>query len=139
MKRLTQRNQRGNGLVEAALALLVFMSMLLCVFDFAQVLYLHQSITERVREALRYGIVNSYDATAIQNYVLYGQPTQPAGASPYFSLTSNMVSVQRVDAGTSEDRIVITVSNFPYVFLSPYIAGNKTGAAITEALPYEYQ
>ena len=136
----TLRNkERGNLLVESALVLLAFVLIVISVFDFGQVLYLHQAITERVRSALRYGIVNSYDSTAIQNYVIYGQPAPPASAPRNYSLTTAMVSVQRADAGTSDDRVTITVSNYPYLFLSPFIAGARTGSPIVESLPYEGQ
>lgn len=135
MKTSGKSRERGSVLVETALVLIVFLWMLLSIFDFGQVLFLHQAITERIREALRYGIVNSYSATSIQNYVLYGQPS--AGVQADYSLTPAMVSVQRLDAGTSEDRVTITVSGYPYVFITPLIAGQRTGAAITETLPYE--
>lgn len=126
-------------MVETALVMLVFMLLLIGLFDFAQVLYVHQGVTERARTGLRYGIVNTYDATAIKNVVIYGDPSAPTGSSAWFNLTSDMVAVERDDAGTSEDRIKITVSNYPYIFLSPYIAGSKTGAPIVEALSYEGQ
>lgn len=134
-----RKSERGSTMVECSLVLIVFLMMLIGIFDFGQALYLHTGITERVREALRWGVVNSYDQTAIQNYVLYGQTTQPQGASTFFSLTPSMVTVERDDAGTSDDRIVIKVSNYQYQFLSPYIAGTKTGQTIVEALPYEGQ
>lgn len=130
-------NQRGSSLVETSLVLIVFISMLLGIFDFGQVLFLHQSITEHIRDGLRYGVVNTFDATAIQNVVRFGQAVPPDGAAPYFGLTPAMVSVQRLDSGTNDDRIVITVSNYPYLFVSPFIAGARTGGVIAGTLPYE--
>jgi hypothetical protein len=135
----SKNKERGNLLLESALVLLAFFLIVISVFDFGQVLYLHEGITERVRAALRYGTVNSYDGTAIQNYVIYGQPAPPPSANPDFSLTPAMVSVQRADAGTTDDRVTITVSNYPYLFLSPFIAGARTGSPIVESLPYEGQ
>ena len=132
-----RNKERGSLLVESALVLLAFVLIVVSVFDFGQVLFLHQSITERVRAALRYGTVNSYDGAAIQNYVIYGQPAPPASASPDFSLTPAMVSVQRAEAGTTDDRVTITVSNYPYLFLSPFIAGARAGSPVVESLPYE--
>ena len=139
MERPRKSKQRGSLMVESALVMLVFMTLLISLFDFSQVLYVHQGITERVRTGLRYGIVNTYDATAIKNYVIYGDPAAPSGSSAWFNLTSDMVAVERDDAGTSDDRIKITVSNYPYIFLSPFIAGSRTGSPIMETLPYEGQ
>ena len=138
---MTQKNkrERGSAMVEGALVVIVFLTMLLAVFDFGQVLFLHATITERVRSALRWGVVNTYDATAIQNYVLYGQSTAPQQGAALFSMTPSMVSVQRLGSGTTADRVVVTVSSYNYKFLLPYIAGTKTGATIVEVLPYEGQ
>lgn len=133
------RKERGNVMVESALVLVVFVAMLVGIFDVGQIFYLHQSITERVRAALRYGIVNSYDPAAIQNYVLYDQPTAVSGASTFFSLTPSMVSVERDNAGTTDDRITVTVSKYSLVFMSPFIAGTITGWPIAQTLPYEAQ
>jgi TadE-like protein len=132
-----KRGERGSTFVESALVLVVFLVMLISTFDVGQVLFLHQSITERIRAALRYGVVNKYDATAITDYILYGQPNAPASGSTFFSLTPDMVSVQRLDAGTADDRVVITVKNYPYEFLTPFLAGKQKGAPIIESLPYE--
>ena len=57
----------------------------------------------------------TYTQTAIRNYVLYGQTTS-----------------------TSDDRIV-TVGNYPNLFLSPYLTIRDTGLPIAEALPDEGQ
>ena len=124
-------------MVETSLILMVFLLMVFSIFDFGQVLFLHQSITERVRDALRYGTVNRYDADAIRNYVMYGTAAPVAGAVASYSLTADMVTVQRSDAGSSGDRITITVQNYPFVFISPLVAGQKSGAAIIQTLPYE--
>jgi hypothetical protein len=127
---------RGSTLVETALILVVFMMMVIGIVDFAQVLFTHVSLVERVREGLRYGVI-TYDAAAIQNIVLYGTASPPQGATPSFNLTANMVSVSRMDANAAEDRVVITLSNYPIQFFTPYIATKTTGKTIVEAQSME--
>jgi len=124
-----RRRERGSAMVETTLTLLIFITMLVGIGDLAQVLVIHQSLVERVRTALRYGVI-TYDPTAIQNMVLYGAATPPDGATPVFNLTSSMVQVSRFDDKTSEDRVVITLSNYPVEFFSPFIAGRVTGRPI---------
>ena len=131
--------QKGSVLLESALTLLLFFSIFIAICDFGQFLFLHQTLVELVRGALRYGSVNQYDATAIQNMVLYGQPQQPAGASPVFQLTPSMVTVSRQDAGTTDDRIVVTVANYSFDMLTPFIANRVQGIPISNSLTYEYQ
>lgn len=134
-----RRRQKGSVLVESALTLLLFFSLFIAICDFGQFMFLHQTLVERVRAALRYGSVNPYDATAIQNMVLYGQPQQPSGATPVFQLTPSMVAVTRQDAGTSDDRIIVTVSNYSFDLFTPLIASRVQGIPISNSLTYEYQ
>ena len=131
-----QDPRRGSALVESALVLLVALALLIGIGDLAQVLFVHQSLVERVREGLRYGVI-TYDASAIQNIVLYGTATPANGATPSFNLTSSMVQVSRYDVKASEDRVVITVSNYPIEFFSPWIAGRLVGKPIVAFQPME--
>ncbi len=79
----TQR-ERGSALVEGALICTMFFYMLLGAMDFGQFLYIHQTLTERARAGVRYGIVNNpTDSTSIQNVVLYGQAS--GGVRPHHS------------------------------------------------------
>ena len=48
-----------------------------------------------------------------------------------------MVSVSRQDATFNEDRIVVTISNYPFTFFTPLIAGVYQAKPIVAALPYE--
>lgn len=127
---------RGSAMVETSLVLIVFLMMLIGIADIGQMLFLHVSLVERVREGLRYGVI-TYDTTAIQNIVLYGTASPPDGATPSFNLTASMVNVSRMDAKTPEDRIVITLSNYPIQWFSPYIATKTTGKPIVEAQAME--
>ena len=128
--------RRGSALVESALVVLVFLALMIGIGDLGQVLFIQQSLVERIRQGLRYGVI-TYDATAIQKIVLYGTATPSDGATPSFNLTSSMVQVSRYDAKAPEDRVVITVSNYPIEFFSPWIAGRLTGRPIVGVQPME--
>ena len=72
-------------MVEATLVLLVFFALLLGVIDCGQVLFAHQSLVERVRTAVRWGVVHPWDsADPIVNLVLYNQADAPRGDTPAF-------------------------------------------------------
>src|SRR5579863_1957615 len=82
-----KKRERGSAIVEGSLILLILLSMLVAIVDFGQFLFIHQTLTERAREAVRYGVVNDpTDTTSIQNVVLYGQasggsiPAQPSNS-----------------------------------------------------------
>ena len=139
-----KNNRRGQALLEGALVTLVFLVLFIGIFDVSQVLFVHQSLVERARNAVRYGVVRPYDADAIQNMVLYGQPgtlgeeeDDEGPARGFLGLTASMVSVSRQDATFNEDRIVVTISNYPFTFFTPFIAGIYQAKPIVASLPYE--
>jgi hypothetical protein len=123
-------------MVETSLILIVFLMMLIGIVDVGQILFIHVSLVERMREGLRYGVI-TYDVTAIKNIVLYGTASPADGATPSFNLATSMVDVSRMDAKTAEDRIVITLSNYPIQWFTPYIATKTTGKPIVEAQAME--
>jgi hypothetical protein len=127
----------GNALLESALVLSIAIYIFVGIADFAQFLFIHQSLVERTNDAVRWAIVNPYDPTAISNMVMYQQATPPQQATPAFGLTSQMIVVERIGAGLPEDRIKVTVKDYPFVFLSPLIAGAVKGLPIQAAMPYE--
>lgn len=127
--------KRGQAIVEGALVTLVLAAVLIFIFDLGLVLFIHQTFATRVRSAVRYGVVNTYDETAIKNMVLYGQPT--AGTTGVFGLKREMVNVTPPGVGTNDQRIVVTISGYPYRFFSPWIAGDFKGRSISASLPLE--
>ncbi len=125
---------RGHVLMEASFCLVSVFSLLIAAFDFGQFLYIHQALVERARTGARWGAINSpNDLTAIQNMVLYDAPT--GSGAGYFGLTSSMVQVTKPDAANNNARIVIFITDYPYVIYSPFIAGSYRGPNITIAVP----
>ena len=124
------KNERGQSMVEATLVLLVFFTLLLGVIDCCQVLFAHQSLVERVRSAVRWGVVHPWNqetgGEAIVNLVLYNQTEAPAGGSiPFLGLQPENVVV-RHQAPTPErpddETLGVTIVNFRSQFFSPWIA-----------------
>ena len=48
-----------------------------------------------------------------------------------------MITVTRQDATFSSDRIVVTVSGYPFTFFTPFIAAVHSGKPIRATIPYE--
>jgi Flp pilus assembly protein TadG len=129
-----RRNQRGSALTELSLIFIVVLSMLVGALDFGQFLFIHNSLTERAREGVRYGVTTSpIDTTGVQNMVMYGTTT--AGTTASFGLTSSMVVVSTSGSGTDDYRLSVLVTNYPYTIFSPWIAGSYTGPNILAELP----
>jgi Flp pilus assembly protein TadG len=138
VKDLARQRSRGSALVEASLVTMVVMSLLLSIFEFGYIMFAHHTLLHQARVAARYGAVNPSDLTAVQNMVLYSQTSVPSG-QPHgrFGLTPSMVNVVRSDTGTTQDRIVITISNYTYTLILPFLAGSFTGRPIAVGIPVE--
>jgi len=133
-----RKGRRGQSLVESTFIALVFLATLLGIFDVGQILFIHQTFVERARNAARSSVVNAYDPAVVRNLVLYNQATVPEGSTTGFmGLTAEMVNVTRADAGTNEDRLVITISSYPYRFFSPLISKMFYSRPVVVSLPIE--
>jgi Flp pilus assembly protein TadG len=128
MKRAqTNITQRGQTLVESTLVMLAFFALLFAVVDCGQVLVAHQALVERVRAAVRWGVVRSWDGTGdqIANLVLYNQSEEPRMATDgYLGLTRDNVQVRYqppTAARPDDETLSVAVVNYSYRFMSPWI------------------
>ena len=146
------RRQRGQALVESVLTLTAFLAIFLGMIEVGEILYIHQTLVERTRSAVRWGAVNVWDdtnsPTQITNMVLYGTTTPADSSTPIFGLTANNVSVSRPEPDYSAaDRIVVAVSGYTLTFFTNAIvqmsggstssSAQFTGLTIQQSQPYE--
>src|SRR6185436_4569854 len=127
-------------LVEGSLIMLVFVVVLIGIADFGQFLYLHQSLTERVRAAARYGAVHTYSnsGSAIKKVAVYNDAAAADGAAPLVpNLTTDMVTATLDDAGTDSARITVTITSYPFNFISPYMSKDTFYRTVLATEPYE--
>jgi hypothetical protein len=134
--RRVTNGQRGSTLVESSLCLLLFLTIAIGILDCGRVLFLQAALTDRVRGALRYGVLHADDLVAVENVVLWGRPVEQL-SPPSFGLTRAVVDVVRSSPGTTDDRITITVSGHQIRLLTPGIAGLVTGRRISASMPVE--
>jgi hypothetical protein len=86
-------SSRGQSLVETTLILAAFMGLILGMVGVGQMLFVRQALAERAQDAARWGAVNTYDAPAIRNLVLYGTATPTDGATAFGGLAPAEVVV----------------------------------------------
>jgi Flp pilus assembly protein TadG len=130
MKQNTNRKRRaGTAIIEAALTLGLYCSIVFSIFDYGFVMYMHQTVAYRVSAAARYGALNPTDTTGIRNYVLYNQPTG-TGAG-LFGITTSNVTASRIGSGTTADRVIVTVTGFHYPMIAPGLSGTAKPIAVT--------
>jgi Flp pilus assembly protein TadG len=141
-KRVQSRvRQRGQSMLEGALVLTVLLATLLGVLDFGQILFVHQTLTERARGAARYASLNPGDVIGARNLVVFGKVVAPAGADEttrgFWGLTTAMVTVTRNHPDTNEDEMVVAISGYPFQYFSPWLASSVRGRTIIAASPVE--
>jgi TadE-like protein len=135
---MRRRARKGSTLVESAIVLVLFLVLLIGILDAGQVLFLHNFLDERVRSAVRYAAVHTYDVNAIKNFAAYNDPVGPPGGGPgLFGLDPGMVQVARYDFGTPNARIEVSVTTFSMHFLSPWLAGTFTPRPFRASMPIE--
>jgi len=136
IKTQSRTRQRGQALVESALVMLVFFPVLIGILDFGQFLYFHQSLTERARAGARYGAVHTLgDGTEAVNVAIYNDPAGAGGGATALlpcivtSCTANdgstvqaTVTATVSNAGTDDSRVTVTISNYPFNFLTPFMS-----------------
>ena len=145
MRQKNRNHKRaGHAMLESAMMLSVILSVLIGAFDFGQILFTRQMLVERVRIALRWGIVNAYDETKVKNMVRYGQSTTPNGTPvSYLGLTSAQVSVVKTNGTTADPndlRLTISIIDYQYKLFTPKIAKTFTdNYAVVESSPIVYR
>lgn len=132
--------RRGSTILEFGLIYTLFLFVLIATIDFGQVLFMHQTLTERARAAIRYGATRPFnDATIaeIQNMVLFGS-TVGSDSTGTFGVSRSSVEVTRAIGGVGlPDRLTVSVNGYRFVFFTPLIAGQQTGKPIVITLPIE--
>jgi hypothetical protein len=121
--------------------------MLLGVIDCGQVLFAHQSLVERVREAVRWGVVHPWNqqngGDTIVNLILYNQTEAPRGiAASFLGLRPENVVVRHQPATPDrpdDETLRVTIVNFQSQFFSPWIAQkviSPRAVSITSPMAY---
>ena len=125
-------------MLESALILLLFVTTCIAVVDFAQLLWIHQALSEQVRNAGQWAMVRPSATTEqIQNMVMYRDPA--AGTNAFLGLTRANVQVTPT-AGTTADpndrRLRLAIVNYQYRIFTPGIARNfVNNTAIIQTVP----
>src|SRR6266851_4596326 len=143
-KQARTKRCRGAAVVETALILTTAISMILFIVDMGRILLWQQFIAERARVGARNAVVNNWDSTAVQNYVVYGSTTAPdsQNGTPagFLGLLPSQVTLTKVaDSGIGDGRYQVQVSGVPIVTWIPYMSGQYTLPAVTATMPVQSQ
>ena len=125
------RRERGQSLVETALVLVAFLTLLLGMGFAGQSLFIKQTLTQRTEEAARWGAVNRYDVNAIRSLVLYGTTNSEGNSDGFDGLTASDVVVSNPDCPGPDCRITVAIPRHGIRSVEPAASAQFTGAAVS--------
>jgi Flp pilus assembly protein TadG len=137
---LRSQKQKGNAFVETALVLGVFVFVLIGIVDFAQILHVHQSLFERVRNVARTAAIKGLTEAQIRDLIVYGRLISSGSGRPssgFMGMRPENVTVQILDRTYNEQRLVVDVKGVPVLILSPLITGQGKNLPIQITVPLE--
>jgi Flp pilus assembly protein TadG len=136
-----KKSQRGAALVETALVFTAALAMILFIVDMGRILLTQQYISERAQAAVRSAVVNNWDSTSVQNYVVYGSTTAPdGGGAGLMGLTTSEVTFNTIaDSGIGDGRYQVIVQGVPMFTWIPYMAGKYNAPTVTATAPVQSQ
>jgi Flp pilus assembly protein TadG len=125
MKRNANRKarQKGSIFIEFALSSLVLFAVFTGAFEFGYAFYAYNTLVNAVREGARYASLKPYDSasstpssafnTAVQNMVVYSNPSPPNGSAPILrGLSASSVNLSVVANGGAPSQMTVSISNF---------------------------
>ncbi|HZS52396.1 MAG TPA: TadE family protein [Bryobacterales bacterium] len=122
-------------MVETALILAAALITFIGIIDVGSVLFRLQGLVERARAGARYAVVNSFDATKIQNVVVFGNSA--GNGNPLLGLQPGFVTANLIDLGDGNEKVQVIISGYTFNFFTPYIAGSKTFPTVEADLTTE--
>jgi Flp pilus assembly protein TadG len=155
-----KRSRKGATLVEFAIAILLFMVLMAGILDWSLTFFIHQTLTWRVSEAVRYGavygigtldpatltaVLDNNRVAQVKNKVLCGTLTC-SGSSGIFGITAADVAVSMTTIPdtqiytlnpVSRPHVVVTVSNYRISQFTPSFGRRFQGQPITVGRPQE--
>lgn len=117
-----KETERGNTLVEFAIAATVFLTVMFAVLEFGRALWVHNALSDAARRGARYAVVHpASDSAAVKNVVVYGDPA--GGSNPLVSnLTTSNVNVAYSGFGLSEGTVTVSITNYQFQFVLPMVS-----------------
>lgn len=152
MALLSNRN-KGQTLVEFALAIVVILVLLFGVIDLSMAFHFHQKIVYQTNEAARFGSI--YGASSgtqlnlIRNIVRCGAPVTTCASYNIPGINAATITINRIpiaerglyDAEPSplptRSHVVVRVQNFQYRFFTPFVSRLFTTPEIRVSHPME--
>lgn len=119
-------NERGATLVEFAIGVTVFVTVMFAVLEFGRALWVHNALTDAARRGARYAALHtSADAANVRNVVVYGNEAG-SGQPMLNNLTTANVEVDYNGFGLNAGTVSVSITNYQFQFVIPIVGTTIT-------------
>ena len=140
-----RNSQKGQTLVEFALAAMLFLTLLFGIIEFGRALWTWNTIAQATRAGARFAITSDpTNDTAIKNWVVYHNAAGTGGPVLNGLTTTNVQVVFRKNTGTdmsanryNSDMVQVGITGYTFDFIVPLYGGSITLPPFTTTLPVE--
>lgn len=131
--------RRALAILEMALLLSLFLIFWFAICDWGIAYFVHESVVEKATAAVRWAVVNTYDAAKLKNIFLYDDANADGCASTWFSTRSlnpaTDIVISRDGVGTRQERVTLTVRGYQWVRFTPFLRGTYVAGPVQVSLP----
>jgi Flp pilus assembly protein TadG len=121
-RNISKNHQRGSTLVEFAIGVTVFLTVMFSVIEFGRALWVHNALADAARRGARYAVVNTAaSSAAVKNIVVYGDAA--GGATPLVNnLSPANVTVTYSNFGLADGTATVSITNYQFQFVLPLVS-----------------
>jgi len=130
-------NERGSTLVEFAIGVTVFATVMFAVLEFGRALWVHNALSDAARRGARYAVLNNAgSADQVKNIVVYGNAAG-TGQPMLNDLTTANVNVVYNNFGLNDGTVSVSITGYQFQFVIPIIGKTITMPSYTTTLSAE--
>ena len=130
-------NERGSTLVEFAIGVTVFVTVMFAVLEFGRALWVHNALSDAARRGARYAVLNNAgSADQVKNIVVYGNAAG-TGQPMLNNLTTANVNVVYNNFGLNDGTVSVSITGYQFQFVIPVVGTTITMPGYTTTLSAE--
>jgi len=121
-----RENERGATLVEFAIGVTVFATVMFAVLEFGRALWVHNALTDAARRGARYAALHtSADAANVRNVVVFGNEAG-TGQPLVNNLSTTNVDVNYSGFGLNAGTVSVSITDYQFQFVIPIVSTTIT-------------
>jgi Flp pilus assembly protein TadG len=129
-----KNNERGSTLVEFAIGVTVFVTVMFAVLEFGRALWVHNALSDAARRGARYAVLHSAGSAAqVKNVVVYGNEAG-TGQPMLNDLTTANVNVVYNNFGLNDGTVSVSITGYQFQLVIPVFGRTITMPGYTTTL-----